>query len=98
MSWNWLLYGLGTGLVIWISQRILVLRLSPARIPSAKRRVAVGAALRWILSAALLALALQEGIGSGLSTFGGLMSAPWMGILTLKVLPLPDVDRSLRRM
>ena len=90
MSWSWLLYGMGAGLVIWLSQRISVRRLHPIRAAAARRRVALGAVLRWALSAAVLALALQEGIGSGLSAFGGLMSAPWLGILSLAVLPLPD--------
>ncbi|MBS3753830.1 MAG: hypothetical protein KGY46_10660 [Anaerolineales bacterium] len=97
MSWNWLLYGTGTGLVIWLSQRVLVSRLYPERIKAAKRWVALSAALRWILSAAVLALALEEGIGSGLSAFGGLMSAPWLGILSLTMFPLPDEDGILRR-
>jgi hypothetical protein len=93
MSWSWLLYGTGTGLVIWLSQRVLVSRLYPERIKAAKRWVALSAALRWVLSAAVLALALQKGIGSGLSAFGGLMSAPWLGILSLAVFPLPDEER-----
>jgi len=97
MSWIWLLYGTGTGLAIWLSQRVLVSRLYPERIKAAKRWVALSAALRWILSAAVLALALQEGIGSGLSAFGGLMSAPWLGILSLTVFPLPDDEGILRR-
>lgn len=97
MRWNWLLYGVGTGLVIWLSQRVLVSRLYPERIKAARRWVALSAVLRWILSAAVLALALQEGIGSGLSAFGGLMSGPWLGILSLTVFPLPDEDGDLRR-
>jgi|GEM_PF-3219154 len=97
MSWSWLFYGLGAGLVIWWSQRAAVLRLSPDRIPAARRRVALGAVVRWTLSAAVLALALQGGIRPGLYAFGGLMAAPWLGILTLRVLPLPDVDEGLRR-
>lgn len=97
MSWIWLLSGLGAGLVIWWSQRAAVLRMAPDRIPAARRRAALGAVLRWTLSAAVLALALQGGIRPGLYAFGGLMAAPWLGILTLRVLPLPDVDERLRR-
>jgi hypothetical protein len=96
MSGTWLLYGLGTGLVVWLSQRISVTQLSPDRIPFARRFVILGAVLRWVLSGMMLALALQEGIGSGLSAFGGLMSARWLGIFSLTVFPLPYEDEHWR--
>ena len=96
MIWSWALRGVGVGLVIWLSQRVTVVRLLPDRVPAARRLVAWGAALRWTLSGAVLALALQHGLGSGLSAFGGLMTARWLGILSLKAFPLPDDDGRLR--
>ena len=97
MTWHWLLYGVGVGLLIWLSQRISVKQLSPERAQAGRRRVITGAVLRWLLSAVLLALALEQGIGSGLAAFGGLMSARWLGIFSLNLFPLPEDDRWMRR-
>ncbi len=92
MSWVWLLVGLGTGLVIWFSQRSAVKRLTPERAAAGRRSIVLGAVLRWTLSALVLILALEQGIGSGLFAFGGLMTARWLGIFSLQVFPLPEIE------
>ncbi len=88
MSLSWLLIGLFIGLAIWISQRKDVIRLSPERVMAGKRIVIFSAVLRWTLSGLFLAAAVQEGLGAGLSAFGGLMAARWVGIISLRVFPL----------
>ena len=92
MNWIWVLFGLGTGLLIWLSQRSSVKRLTPIRAAAARRSILMGAVLRWTLSGLLLILALKQGISSGLFAFGGLMSARWLGIYSLKFFPLPEVE------
>jgi len=86
---RWFVLGVAAGLVSWTSQRISVARL-PLQSPGvAKRQVVAGATLRWLLSGVLLASALLDGVVPGLSAFVGLMLARWMGILSLRFLPLP---------
>jgi len=88
MIFLWLLAGLLVGLVIWLTQRKFVMRISPDEIPAARRRVLIGAVLRWVLSAVMLAAALQEGWLSGGAAFLGLMAARWVGIVSLRVFPI----------
>lgn len=88
MILGWLAGGLITGLIIWFLQRRDALRLSARNVQKSKKKVALGAVFRWTLSAALLILALQVGIFAGLTAFLGLMTARWIGILSLQVFPL----------
>lgn len=88
MILGWLGRGLITGLIIWFLQRRDVLRLPAGDVQNSKKKVAVGAVFRWFLSAALLVLALRVGIFAGLAAFSGLMTARWIGILSLQVFPL----------
>lgn len=90
MIFLWLPVGLLVGLVIWLTQRKSVMRISPDDIPAAKRRVLIGAVLRWVLSAVMLAAALQEGWLSGLAAFLGLMAARWVGIVSLRIFPIRE--------
>lgn len=85
---RWFVFGIAAGLVSWTAQRTSVERLSHHAPNSAKRLVVTGAAIRWLLSAALLASALLEGVTPGLYAFAGLMLARWIGILSLRFLPL----------
>jgi len=85
---TWFALGIGAGLAAWFSQRREVIRLSPQAPEAAKRRVLAGVILRLLLSAALLTGALLEGIGAGLAAFVGLLLARWIGIASLKLLPI----------
>lgn len=84
---SWFLLGALVGVVIWFFQRRTVAKL-PEKSKKAKRIVLGGALLRWVLSAALLANALLEGILPGLAAFAGLFVFRWVGILSLWLMPI----------
>lgn len=88
MILTWLLIGIGVGLVIWFTQRRTVMGLREESFRKAKRLVIGGAVLRWILSALLLTSALLKGVSAGLAAFTGLMVSRWLGIFSLKFLPI----------
>jgi hypothetical protein len=92
---SWFLLGCLIGLVIWLSQRRTVAKL-PEKSKAAKRIVLGGALLRWVLSAALLANALLEGIFPGLAAFAGLFIFRWVGILSLRLMPI-KLEQETRR-
>ncbi len=91
----WFLLGCVAGLVIWISQRSTVVKL-PEKSRAAKGVVIGGALLRWVLSAVLLANALFTGIVPGLATFTGLMIFRWLGIFSLRMMPIRSGQKSKR--
>ena len=97
MILTWFALGIGIGLVIWFTQRHTVKVLPEKNIGAAKRLVIFGAVLRWILGALLLALALMQGIQCGVAAFAGLMISRWVGILSLRVMPISsnqEIQRS----
>lgn len=91
----WFLLGCVAGLVIWMSQRRTVIKL-PEKSKAAKRVVIGGALLRWALSAVLLVNALFTGIVPGLGAFAGLMLFRWLGIFSLRMLPIRSKQKSKR--
>lgn len=93
---SWFLLGGIAGLVIWMSQRRVVVKLPAKSVRRAKRMVIRGALLRWVLSAALLANALFEGIVPGLAAFAGLMLFRWLGIFSLCMMPIHPEQESKR--
>jgi hypothetical protein len=92
----WFLLGCIVGLVIWMFQRRVVVNLPAKSVRKAKRMVIGGALLRWVLSAALLANALFKGIVPGLAAFTGLMLFRWLGIFSLRIMPIRAQQKSKR--
>lgn len=96
MTAVWLLLGLLAGAVNWTTQRRAVATLtlqagsSPETSGRAQRRILTGTLLRLTLSALVLAGAVMNGLFSGLAAFAGLWLARWIGILSLKRLPLVE--------
>lgn len=86
----WLGLGLLAGGVNWYSQRRNVTRMTNVAAHTAPARVLIGTLLRLTLSALVLAGAVMNGLPSGLAAFAGLWLARWIGIASLKRLPLTD--------
>lgn len=81
MSLIWLFTGVLSGLLNALAMAATVARLTPAAPVQSLRRITGGMALRWILTAALLAAALRHGAGAGLLAFAGLWLARWAAIV-----------------
>lgn len=77
MTVLWLLAGGAVGAVNGLTRWWTVGRLRPGAPSHALSLVLGGALLRWALVAALLALALQRGIGPALLAFVGLWLSRW---------------------
>ncbi|MBN2555450.1 MAG: hypothetical protein JXA97_05875 [Anaerolineales bacterium] len=84
----WLGLGLLAGGVNWNSQRRAVVRITTLTAQTAPAWVLAGALLRLTLAALLLGGAVMNGLSCGLAAFAGLWLARWIGILSLKQLPL----------
>ena len=80
MIWAWFLGGLSVGLLNAWAMSAAVRRLDPAASAHSVYWIVGGMAARWVLIAALLVLALQQGIVPVLLALGGLWIARWAAL------------------
>lgn len=81
--WIWLVIGLGVGLVQVLTQWWTVNRLRPGTRSAALRWIVIGALGRWMVTAAVLLLALSTSISAGLLAFAGWWLGRWPLIIWL---------------
>lgn len=81
MNLVWLFAGMLVGLLNALTISATVTRLTSAAAVQSLCRITSGMALRWILTAVLLAAALRHGAGAGLLAFAGLWLARWATIM-----------------
>lgn len=81
--WVWLAAGLAIGLLQVLTQWWTVNRVRPGNHAAVLRWTVLGALVRWVVTAAVLLLALSYSLSAGLLAFGGWWLGRWPLIIWL---------------
>ena len=85
---GWSLLGAVAGLLSYLSQQRTVMLLHPDSSRKLQQMVIGGALIRWLATAVLLALALNQSLAAGLGAFAGLWMTRWSALILLGFRPL----------